>query len=150
MHLQNSIPIQVADEAGPAGLVNNMVRFFRSKVLRLDAEMPPAIPQFVPLLPDRGLRRIASAFGRWTPAFARRLYNTDVVDVLATELSQRIVEEAVAEALSTIRRVVFYRYYHVFRQGELEELAREALHRSGRVAQSAYDSANWSLLVEKQ
>lgn len=51
-----------------------------------------------------------------------KLVQTNVEELYATELSETLMEEAMAEALSTLRRVVFYRYYHVFREKELEEL----------------------------
>ncbi|KAG8229792.1 hypothetical protein J437_LFUL005873 [Ladona fulva] len=41
----------------------------------------------------------------------------------------------------------FYRYYHVFEEGELETLSREIL--DIRILKSYYDQGNWCLLMEK-
>lgn len=69
-------------------------------------------------------------------------------ELYATELSETIVDEAMTEALSTLRKVVFYRYYHVFKRGELEELIGEQTEL--QILNCTYDSANWCVVVQKQ
>jgi hypothetical protein len=66
----------------------------------------------------------------------------------AAELSETIVDEAMTEALSTLRKVVFYRYYHVFKRGELEELIGERAEL--KILSCIYDSANWCVVAQKQ
>jgi hypothetical protein len=72
---------------------------------------------------------------------------TDVNELYATELSHTIMEEGIAEALSTLRKVVFYRYYHVFKRGELDELV--ATTPGLRVLNVIYDNANWCVTAQK-
>uniref|UniRef100_A0A915CKC6 Uncharacterized protein n=1 Tax=Parascaris univalens TaxID=6257 RepID=A0A915CKC6_PARUN len=55
--------------------------------------------------------------------------------------------EAIQEALSTLQNVTFYRFYHVFRKDELEELV--AMVPSLRIISVQYGYANWCLLAEK-
>lgn len=75
--------------------------------------------------------------------------DNDVIDLYSNELSFDIVEDGVAEALSTIRKVIFYRYYHVFKKGELEALVEAEKQSKLSIISSAYDSANWCLLLRK-
>lgn len=49
--------------------------------------------------------------------------------------------------LKRIQSLVYYRYYHVFCQGELEGLIEQI--KSLEVRISTYDSANWFMLAEK-
>lgn len=66
----------------------------------------------------------------------------------AQELSAKIMEEACAEALSTLREVSYYRYYHVFRRGELEQILAQIPNIV--IVESVYDNANWCVVVEKK
>lgn len=43
--------------------------------------------------------------------------------------------------------VVYKRYYHVFKEGELERLVSE--HKQARIVDSYYDHANWCVVLEK-
>lgn len=72
---------------------------------------------------------------------------TDVAELYATELSHTLMEQAVAEALSTLRKVIFYRYYHVFKRGELEELFIGTP--GTKVLNCIYDNANWCCVAQK-
>jgi hypothetical protein len=68
---------------------------------------------------------------------------------LATELAAEAVQQAIIEVLQIRKRdsLTFYRYYHVFRKGELEELIGQI--DSLRVIDSYYDHANWCVVAEK-
>lgn len=91
---------------------------------------------------------IVSGIHRWSPALGRRLINIKVEEQLAQELSLKILEEAYAEAMSTLREVSYYRYYHVFRRGELTELLTEV--DCMVVLDTAYESGNWCLVAQKK
>jgi hypothetical protein len=96
--------------------------------LRIQKQLPPAIPQFIGEKRNESLKKmVVSGIHRWSPMLSRRLKHmqTDVTELFASELSHTLMEEAMAEALATLRRVIFYRYYHVFKRGELEELIDE-------------------------
>lgn len=45
------------------------------------------------------------------------------------------------------RTVVYKRYYHVFKKGELEALLEQ--HKELRMVDNFYDHANWCVVVEK-
>ncbi|KAH7720580.1 Protein C35D10.12 [Aphelenchoides avenae] len=70
-----------------------------------------------------------------------------VEELYATELSYTLMEEAFAEALSTLRKVTYYRYYHVFKRGELDELITGT--GKLRITHSMYDSANWCAVAAR-
>lgn len=76
-----------------------------------------------------------------------RLSNFNVAELYATEVAVTIIEEALAIVLSTLQEIVYYRYYHVFRHGELEEMAMRIP--SLELVSAAYDSANWCAVLEK-
>lgn len=76
-----------------------------------------------------------------------KIMQTNVAELYATELSQTLMEEAVAEALSTLRKVIFYRYYHVFKRGELEELINGTPNM--KILSCSYDNANWQAFAQK-
>ncbi|KAI6187884.1 putative methyltransferase KIAA1456 [Aphelenchoides besseyi] len=118
--IANSIPIEV-DNGQSNRFIGSLVKFVSNKLLRIEKQLPPAIPH---------------------PMLSRRLKSlqTDVTELYATELTHTLIEEGMAEALSTLRRVIYYRYYHVFRRGELEELI--AATPGLKLVNTLYDSAN--------
>ena len=91
---------------------------------------------------------LVSGIHRWSPALGRRLINVKVEHQLAQELTQKIMEEAYAEAMSTLRAVSYYRYYHVFRKGELFDLFQAMPDLV--VEEYSYDSGNWYLTARKR
>lgn len=111
--------------------------------------MPPAIPAYLQNITVENVQKIiVSGIHRWSPALGRRLVNIKVEEQLAQELSLKILEEAYAEAMSTLREVSYYRYYHVFRKGELVELLAEI--EDMIILDTAYESGNWCLVAQKR
>lgn len=51
------------------------------------------------------------------------------------------------EAKNTPGHPVFHRYYHVFHEGELEELCRQI--DNVKIVRSYYDQGNWCVILEK-
>jgi alkylated DNA repair protein alkB family protein 8 len=47
------------------------------------------------------------------------------------------------------KATVYHRYYHVFKQGELEHLINENFQGLLEIKDSYYDHANWVVLCEK-
>uniref|UniRef100_A0A915DZC8 Methyltransferase type 11 domain-containing protein n=1 Tax=Ditylenchus dipsaci TaxID=166011 RepID=A0A915DZC8_9BILA len=86
---------------------------------------------------------------RWSPMLGNRLRSTmqSVEELYASELTLTLLEDSIDIALSTIREVIYYRYYHVFRQGELEELIEKI--NCLNTSSITFDSANWCLLARK-
>ncbi|KAI6241565.1 Methyltransferase domain protein [Aphelenchoides fujianensis] len=147
--IANSIPIEV-DNGQSNRFLGGLFKFVSNKLLRIERQLPPAIPQFILDKKKEGLQKVVSGIHRWSPMLGRRLktLQTNVAELYATELSHTIFEEAVAEALSTLRKVVFYRYYHVFHRGELEELIAGTA--GLKLTTSIYDCANWCAIAQKQ
>ncbi|KAI6214857.1 hypothetical protein M3Y94_00317700 [Aphelenchoides besseyi] len=146
--IANSIPIEV-DNGQSNRFIGSLVKFVSNKLLRIEKQLPPAIPQFIIGKKNEGLKKVVSGIHRWSPMLSRRLktLQTDVTELYATELTHTLIEEGMAEALSTLRRVIYYRYYHVFRRGELEELI--AVTPGLKLVNTLYDSANWFAKAEK-
>lgn len=71
-----------------------------------------------------------------------------VEELYSTELSITLIEEAMAVVLSSLQKVIYYRYYHVFCQGELENLIGKI--DTLDLVSTTYDSANWSSIVQKK
>ncbi|KAI6176739.1 Methyltransferase domain protein [Aphelenchoides bicaudatus] len=146
--IANSIPIEVNHSNRFLGC---LAKFVSTKLLRIEKQLPPAIPQFINDKKSEGFKKmIVSGIHRWSPMLGRRLriIQTNVEELYATELSETIVDEAMTEALATLRKVIFYRYYHVFKRGELEELISERPELN--VLSCIYDSANWCVIAQKQ
>ncbi|KHJ99245.1 hypothetical protein OESDEN_00768 [Oesophagostomum dentatum] len=87
---------------------------------------------------------------RWSPMLGRRLATLliSVEEQLAEEVTQKILHEAMTEIMATLRQVTFYRFYHVFRKGELENLINSIPCLS--VVRSSFEHGNWCVIVEKQ
>ncbi|KAK6060250.1 hypothetical protein COOONC_02095 [Cooperia oncophora] len=64
-----------------------------------------------------------------------------------SEVTQKILHEALTETMATLREVTFYRFYHVFRKGELESIV--SLIPSLNVVHSSFEHGNWCVVVEK-
>ncbi|CAD6187854.1 unnamed protein product [Caenorhabditis auriculariae] len=108
------------------------------------ATLPAASPQFLPTT-----KSLISGIRRWSPMLGRRLASliVPVEEQFAEELSQTILRESVTEAMATLREVTFYRFYHVFRKGELEDLVESTP--SLRILSSTFEHGNWCVVAEK-
>uniref|UniRef100_A0AC34FP97 Uncharacterized protein n=1 Tax=Panagrolaimus sp. ES5 TaxID=591445 RepID=A0AC34FP97_9BILA len=146
--LQNSIPISIPEETCP--------KWFKSvfgtkiwKLLPSKQSIPPAIPAYLQQISIENVQQVfVSGIHRWSPALSRRLVNVKVEQQLAQEITQKIMEEAYAEAMSTLRAVSYYRYYHVFRKGELYDLffgIPDIV-----IEEYSYDSGNWFIIARKR
>ncbi|KAE9553922.1 hypothetical protein FO519_002848 [Halicephalobus sp. NKZ332] len=146
--INNSIPIAIPEETCPRWF-RNIFGTWLWKLIPGRQSLPPAIPAYLQQITVENVQKmIVSGIHRWSPALSRRLINLKVEEQLAEELSWKILEEAYAEAMSTLREVSYYRYYHVFRRGELIELLTEV---DGMVIlDTAYESGNWCLVAEKR
>ncbi|TKR75752.1 hypothetical protein L596_016997 [Steinernema carpocapsae] len=157
--ISNSIPVRIPNGRADSALsalsssvsdwLDNVVSKFWSppKPLMKVEPPPPAVPTYI-----RKLQRtetIVSGIRQFSPALSRRIASLfcSVEEQLASELSEKIVSEAVTEALSTLHEVTFYRYYHVFKKGELEQLISSVPNL--RIVSSNYDNANWCVVAEK-
>ncbi|RCN46272.1 hypothetical protein ANCCAN_07733 [Ancylostoma caninum] len=107
---------------------------------------PPAAPRFLP----NAKHSLVSGVKRWSPMLGRRLATLliSVEEQLAEEVTQKILHEALTETMATLREVNFYRFYHVFRKGELENLVNSIP--SLVVVRSSFEHGNWCVVVEKQ
>ena len=125
---------------------------FGTKLWRLlpsRQSIPPAIPAYLQQISvDNVQQAFVSGIHRWSPALGRRLVNVKVEQQLAQEMTKKIMEEADAEAMSTIREVSYYRYYHVFRKGELHDLFADMPELV--IDDCSYDSGNWYLVARKR
>lgn len=73
--------------------------------------------------------------------------NESSIERYTNELTQTIIVDAITEAYSRSHDVTFYRYYHVFRDGELRALIDRC--DTLRVIDSFYDHTNWCIIAEK-
>lgn len=71
-----------------------------------------------------------------------------VEELYATELSITLIEETMAVVLSSLQKVIYYRYYHVFCKGELENLISKI--DSLELISIVYESANWCSILRKK
>ncbi|KAI1730007.1 methyltransferase domain-containing protein [Ditylenchus destructor] len=159
--ISNSIPIEVIDDnndhnlsSDPLGVAAQWFDRFLSrmhrKLLLLEHQvLPPAIPQLFREKKVEGMTRLLSGIHRWSPTLSARLKSAihSVEELYAGELAINLIEEAMAIALSTFREVVYYRYYHVFKRGELDSLIEKC--GELELISSEYDSANWCVIAEK-
>lgn len=107
-------------------------------------KLPSAAPQFLPTTTN-----LISGIKRWSPMLGRRLASllVPVEEQYAEELSEKILREGITEAMATLREVTFYRFYHVFKEGELVDLVDsvECL----KVVSSSFEHGNWCVIAEK-
>ncbi|VDK85498.1 unnamed protein product [Cylicostephanus goldi] len=114
---------------------------------------PPAAPRFFP----SAKHSLVSGVKRWSPMLGgfyksmigRRLATLliPVEEQLAEEMAQNILREALTETMASLREVTFYRFYHVFRKGELETLISSVP--SLFVVRSTFEHGNWCVVVQK-
>ncbi|VDM56091.1 unnamed protein product [Angiostrongylus costaricensis] len=106
---------------------------------------PPAAPIFL----SNTKRSLISGVNRWSPMLGHRLSTllVSVEEQLAEEVTQKILHEAFAETMATLREVTFYRFYHVFQKDELENLVNSIP--SLNVTRSSFEHGNWCVVVEK-
>ncbi|KAK6045721.1 hypothetical protein COOONC_16773 [Cooperia oncophora] len=106
---------------------------------------PPAAPKFLP----NAKQSLITGVKRWSPMLGRRLATLliSVEEQLADEVTQKILHEALTETMATLREVTFYRFYHVFRKGELESIVSSIP--SLNVVHSSFEHGNWCVVVEK-
>lgn len=107
-------------------------------------KLPSAAPQFLPTTSS-----LLSGIKRWSPMLGRRLATliVPVEEQFADELSQIIMRESITEAMATLREVTFYRYYHVFKDGELADLTDSV--DSLKVVSNTLEHGNWCVIAEK-
>uniref|UniRef100_A0AC34R7L3 Methyltransferase type 11 domain-containing protein n=2 Tax=Panagrolaimus sp. JU765 TaxID=591449 RepID=A0AC34R7L3_9BILA len=146
--INNSIPITIAEETCPKWFKT----IFGTKIWKLlpsRQSLPPAIPAYLQQISVQNVQNmIVSGIHRWSPALGRRLINIKVEEQLAQEMSLKILEEAYAEAMSTLRAVSYYRFYHVFRKGEFQQLFAAIPEMT--ILETAFESGNWYLTAEKK
>ncbi|CAB3402512.1 unnamed protein product [Caenorhabditis bovis] len=106
--------------------------------------LPSAAPQFLPKK-----NSIISGIKRWSPMLGKRLASliVSVEEQYGDELSEAIMNEGIAEAMATLREVTFYRYYHVFREHELENLVDSV--EGLKVIATSFEHGNWCVVAEK-
>ncbi|VDO94933.1 unnamed protein product [Heligmosomoides polygyrus] len=106
---------------------------------------PPAAPKFLPTARNA----LITGVKRWSPMLGRRLATllVSVEEQVAEEITQKILHEALTETMATLREVTFYRFYHVFRKGELESLVTSIP--SLCIVRSSFEHGNWCVVVEK-
>ncbi|KJH53028.1 hypothetical protein DICVIV_00713 [Dictyocaulus viviparus] len=157
--IQASIPITVHDDKLTIytnnwinSLLNKfqMVRpWFWSLAVKPLASVSPSPPPAAPTFFPNTKLSLISGVKRWSPMLGRRLTKllVSVEEQLADEVTQTILHEAFAETMATIREVTFYRFYHVFHQGELESIVNSipSLH----VIRSSFEHGNWCVVAEK-
>ncbi|KAK6743924.1 hypothetical protein RB195_010925 [Necator americanus] len=156
--IQASVPVTVPDDekaSNSSGWLGSLMNKFQS--LRPSLPFitqngtvskcpPPAAPRFFPAAKDS----LVSGVKRWSPMLGRRLATifTSVEEQLAEEVTHTILHEAITETMATLREVTFYRFYHVFRKGELENLITSIP--SLTVVRSSFEHGNWCVIAEKQ
>lgn len=151
--IEASIPVQIAHKAdhqacpSPGWLsgIMSKVQLLKDSLRKPEkAKIPLAAPQFFP-----STNQILSGIKRWSPKLGQQLSSllVPVEEQFGEELANRIMEEGMTEAMAAIREVKFYRYYHVFRKGELEDLVGSV--GDLRIVESAFEHANWYAIVEK-
>lgn len=69
-------------------------------------------------------------------------------ELYAIEFTNSLMEDALLIALKTLKSIIYYRYYHVFCEGELEALIKRI--KTLKILISTYDCANWHMIVEKK
>ncbi|CAJ0580976.1 unnamed protein product, partial [Mesorhabditis spiculigera] len=97
----------------------------------------------------RSSSTILTGIRKWSPMLGKRLASLliPIEEQLADEMTQDIMQTALQETLATLRKVTFYRFYHVFKKGELETLLSSV---SGlRVVSSQIEHGNWCVVAEK-
>ncbi|CCD66785.1 Methyltransferase type 11 domain-containing protein [Caenorhabditis elegans] len=107
-------------------------------------KLPSAAPQFLPTT-----NSLISGIKRWSPMLGRRLASllVPVEEQFGEELAQTIMRESITEAMATLREVTFYRFYHVFKDGELADLVDSV--ESLKVVSATFEHGNWCVIAEK-
>ncbi|CAJ0941975.1 unnamed protein product, partial [Mesorhabditis belari] len=148
--IQSSIAVEIVnDEAAscpsPSWFSSFVERFRLLRKPSLD--LPPAAPSFNPT--PRSSSTILTGIRKWSPMLGKRLASLliPVEEQLADEMTQDIMQTALQEALATLRKVTFYRFYHVFKKGELEALISSIPQL--KVLSSQFEHGNWCILAEK-
>nr|CDJ96395.1 Methyltransferase type 11 domain containing protein [Haemonchus contortus] len=145
--IQASIPIAVNEDEPSKCSVNWFGSLFNKSIRPLFTftktsapSPPPAAPKFLP----NAKQSLITGVKRWSPMLGRRLATLliSVEEQLADEVTQKILHEAITETMAALKEVTFYRFYHVFRQGELESLITSVP--SMKVVQSSFEHGNWS------
>ncbi|CAI2347388.1 unnamed protein product [Caenorhabditis sp. 36 PRJEB53466] len=106
--------------------------------------LPSAAPQFFPIT-----AAILSGIKKWSPKLEKTIASllVPVEEQYADELSQVIMREAITEAMSTLQEVAFYRYYHVFKEGELANLVDSI--DDLRIVSNSFEHGNYCVTAEK-
>ncbi|CAD5221456.1 unnamed protein product [Bursaphelenchus xylophilus] len=145
--IANSIPVRL-HENDYSQFFSTILKFLNHKMSRMKRELPPAIPHFL----FSQTSRLLSGINSWSPTLNRKLraLRGATIPTYAEELANQILEDGIVEAMSTLRKVIFYRYYHVFKRGELENLVESDKTIGFFVLKSEYESANWALLLRKE
>ncbi|GMT18653.1 hypothetical protein PFISCL1PPCAC_9950 [Pristionchus fissidentatus] len=143
--IQNSIPISIRQEdRSPPSVWMDWI------VSKVKNSPTPSLPSSTPhFLPVKKRQSLLTGIRRWSPSLGKRLSSLmiPIEEELAEEMSGDIMRDALSEAMATIREVVFYRYYHVFRRGEMESLLSSLP--SLRVVSETFENGNWNVVVEK-
>uniref|UniRef100_A0A0M3IFT0 Methyltransf_11 domain-containing protein n=1 Tax=Ascaris lumbricoides TaxID=6252 RepID=A0A0M3IFT0_ASCLU len=157
IHLADALHLPYRDESVDAALFVSVVHHFSSLERRRKALAEIASGQILiyawAFEQPNGSFKSQDVLVPWhlheNPSNGHRLASLmiGIEEQLAEELSETILAEAIQEALSTLQKVTFYRFYHVFKKDELEELV--AMVPSLRIISVQYDYANWCLLAEK-
>ncbi|CAI5445438.1 unnamed protein product [Caenorhabditis angaria] len=109
-----------------------------------NSKLPSAVPQFLPTT-----NSIISGIKRWSPMLGKRLASllVPVEEQYGEELANNIMRESITEAMATLREVTFYRYYHVFKENELNNLVDSIPEL--RVISTTFEHGNWCVIAEK-
>uniref|UniRef100_A0A8R1HYB8 Methyltransf_11 domain-containing protein n=1 Tax=Caenorhabditis japonica TaxID=281687 RepID=A0A8R1HYB8_CAEJA len=109
-----------------------------------DKHLPFAVPQYLPTKSS-----IISGIRRWSPRLGKRLASlaVPVEEQFGEELARTIMRESITEAVATFREVTFYRFYHVFKEGELASFVNSIDELS--VVSASFEHGNWCVVAEK-
>ncbi|VDN51895.1 unnamed protein product [Dracunculus medinensis] len=161
--IQNSVSINLN---GRKNIINNNIlafilwinslfrKIFKSeKFLSISPSSPHSLPPPYPLFDSHTanlmLNSVITGINNWNPnlRFNLKSLTMSIEEQFAYELSSQIIEDVLLEVASTYRNITFYRYYHVFKKGELEKLI--ATIPTLRIISSEYEYANWRIIAQK-
>ncbi|CAI4230599.1 unnamed protein product [Auanema sp. JU1783] len=149
--IEASIPVTIQKESlCSSSWINSLIDKFQSINTHVPFfSRPPTAPPQAPATPRNRRASLLSGLSKWSPMLSRRLtsFLVPVQEQLADEMTKTIMQEALAEAIEATKDVTLYRYYHVFRKGELEELFESIP--GVRIVQCNYEHANWCVVIEK-
>ncbi|PAV79645.1 hypothetical protein WR25_08715 [Diploscapter pachys] len=154
--IENSISISAPSESPPN---QTWLNSFMNKVSYVKNSLPssifstsasPSLPNATPrFYPNASKNSIILGIKRWSPMLSRRLASMiiSVEEQYADELTDQIMRDSITETMATLRDVSFYRFYHVFKRGELEELIES----TGMflIQQTTFEHGNWCVIAEK-